>query len=199
MTYKDKEQKKKCDRERYYRNRDKLLAQKRAYRIANIDKFKEKDRVYNILNKNKIKERARKKYLEKSELIKNSSKRYYQDNKERQLEVAKEYYLKNKESILRRNKNRIKDSEYKIRTRVYFHKRRSQKMATQDGTVTTTSLKELLKTQDNKCNMCKTELCNTNMHLDHIIPLCLGGTHRLLNVQWLCARCNLTKPKRKVI
>lgn len=30
-------------------------------------------------------------------------------------------------------------------------------------------------------------------HLDHRIPICLGGAHSIENLQWLCEPCNLSK------
>lgn len=32
-------------------------------------------------------------------------------------------------------------------------------------------------------------------HLDHIVPLNVGGTHTLANVRVICASCNLARPK----
>lgn len=32
-------------------------------------------------------------------------------------------------------------------------------------------------------------------HLDHIVPICMGGTHTMGNVRIICRTCNLTRPK----
>lgn len=50
------------------------------------------------------------------------------------------------------------------------------------------------------CPLCLTELTDergaTNKkHLDHIVPLAVGGLHTAENVRVLCARCNLARPK----
>lgn len=51
-----------------------------------------------------------------------------------------------------------------------------------------------------KCPMCGTSLTSkpglpNSKHLDHIIPICVGGTHTHGNVRIVCASCNLTRPK----
>lgn len=43
------------------------------------------------------------------------------------------------------------------------------------------------------CCQCRVELNPDNWHLDHIVPLALGGPHIWANVQALCPPCNLRK------
>ena len=58
---------------------------------------------------------------------------------------------------------------------------------------------ELLESQDGECNYCSTKLHEgdwlrqTNMHIDHIIPLSKGGSNSRWNLQALCADHNLRK------
>jgi len=46
--------------------------------------------------------------------------------------------------------------------------------------------------QKNKCAVCKVSISG-GYHIDHIMPLKLGGKHEPLNLQLLCPHCNLTK------
>lgn len=46
--------------------------------------------------------------------------------------------------------------------------------------------------QKNKCAVCKVSISG-GYHIDHIMPLKLGGKHEPLNLQLLCQHCNLTK------
>jgi len=46
---------------------------------------------------------------------------------------------------------------------------------------------------DHLCYWCGTELTHDNTHLDHIMPLSLGGPHTPDNTANTCAPCNLTK------
>ena len=54
---------------------------------------------------------------------------------------------------------------------------------------TITNLKTRQKT---KCAICKVSIAN-GYHIDHILPIKLGGKHEPHNLQLLCKNCNLTK------
>ena len=47
-----------------------------------------------------------------------------------------------------------------------------------------------LKVATVRCSKCSEWRPN---HLDHIVPLCIGGKHMRNNVRFLCAHCNLTR------
>lgn len=59
-------------------------------------------------------------------------------------------------------------------------------------------VKKLLVLQNGKCPCCKMPLGNS-YHLDHRLPLALGGTNTDDNMQLLRARCNLQKGKKHPI
>lgn len=63
------------------------------------------------------------------------------------------------------------------------------------GTVSPNIIEQLLLSQDNYCNYlwCNADLHFTGFHLDHIMPLALGGEHKDSNLQILCPSCNLSK------
>lgn len=46
--------------------------------------------------------------------------------------------------------------------------------------------------QRGRCTVCKEEL-NQTYHVDHVMPLALGGRHEPLNLQLLCPPCNRKK------
>lgn len=52
----------------------------------------------------------------------------------------------------------------------------------------------LLDQSGSKCAACSRECCSP--HIDHILPVALGGTDELDNLQVLCAACNLHKGAR---
>lgn len=50
------------------------------------------------------------------------------------------------------------------------------------------------------CPLCHVTLIDTPRHptskeLDHIIPLCIGGTHTIGNVRIICRLCNQRRPR----
>ena len=49
----------------------------------------------------------------------------------------------------------------------------------------------LFKLQGPRCNICFRE--DTYLEIDHIVPVCLGGSDALVNLQLLCGRCNNIK------
>ena len=50
----------------------------------------------------------------------------------------------------------------------------------------------MLSKQNNKCATCQTDIAS-NFHVDHIMPIALGGNNWPSNLQCLCPSCNLRK------
>jgi 5-methylcytosine-specific restriction endonuclease McrA len=71
-------------------------------------------------------------------------------------------------------------------------KRRAQKKGS-GGTHTAADLREILASQKHRCSYCSADLRKTKKHLDHIMPLALGGSNDRGNLQYLCGTCNLSK------
>ncbi|HBE18501.1 MAG TPA: HNH endonuclease [Cyanobacteria bacterium UBA11149] len=51
----------------------------------------------------------------------------------------------------------------------------------------------VLERDRNRCQSCGKTKLETALHIDHIIPLALGGQNDISNLQTLCRRCNLKK------
>lgn len=118
----------------------------------------------------------------------------------------KREYNKNASDEVKERK-RLYDKRYfaseagKVTTAKSVHKRRAQKISTQDGTATSQALEELKSTQNHQCCHCSCSLdfsAKGQVHLDHLIPLSKGGAHTISNVAWSCAHCNLTKSAKMV-
>jgi hypothetical protein len=65
--------------------------------------------------------------------------------------------------------------------------------------VSTRDLAALIADQ-RECAICCVRLSDeahlpTSKQVDHIIPICVGGTHALDNLRIVCAHCNLTRPR----
>jgi 5-methylcytosine-specific restriction endonuclease McrA len=64
----------------------------------------------------------------------------------------------------------------------------------QYDTISQKALEELLERYENKCSYCGIEVRQRdNLHMDHIIPLKLGGPHTIENLAPACKTCNLEK------
>jgi hypothetical protein len=53
----------------------------------------------------------------------------------------------------------------------------------------------ILKSQNFKCAMCKTDISKISPHFDHRIPLAMRGSNTITNIQALCGTCHTEKTK----
>jgi 5-methylcytosine-specific restriction endonuclease McrA len=80
------------------------------------------------------------------------------------------------------------------RARAQRTNRRARKQQA-GGSHTAADILALLALQRSTCAVCRCKLTK-HYHVDHIQPLAKGGTNDKLNLQILCAPCNLTKNAR---
>lgn len=78
--------------------------------------------------------------------------------------------------------------------RIHVQNRNARKREN-GGKLSTGLAEKLYKLQRGKCPCCKQPL-GDDYHLDHIVPLALGGVHEDWNMQLLRAVCNMQKHKK---
>lgn len=78
------------------------------------------------------------------------------------------------------------------RSRVNNQNRRARREGA-DGRHTIEETNLLFESQEGLCACCGVTLDDSNKHLDHVMPLALGGTNFIWNLQWLCQFCNNSK------
>lgn len=54
----------------------------------------------------------------------------------------------------------------------------------------------VLELDDGVCGICGTDVDPFDFHIDHVIPLALGGEHSYANTQVAHSRCNKSKGAR---
>jgi len=54
----------------------------------------------------------------------------------------------------------------------------------------------ILKSQHFECAICKKDISKITPHYDHRIPLAMGGSDTITNIQALCGDCHTTKTAR---
>jgi 5-methylcytosine-specific restriction endonuclease McrA len=119
--------------------------------------------------------------------------RYRENNKDK-VKARKAAYRNNNKELIK-----IKDAIYGAKyhkshpwaVRIRVNRRRVLKDIN-GGILSKNIIPKLFKLQKGLCPCCKESLSNA-YHLDHIIPLYLGGTNSDDNVQLLRATCNLQK------
>lgn len=110
------------------------------------------------------------------------------------LEKQRKKYAENAEHAKARRESGKKWRDKNLdRYCAYAHKRRA-KIIGSSGTHTASEVKELLVKQRFKCanSACRASI-KRKYHRDHIVPLDLGGSNWISNMQLLCPPCNLKK------
>lgn len=119
-----------------------------------------------------------------------TKQQYYQDNKEARIAWGKAYYQVDKAARLeyagrRTPKDYLKSS--KIR-------RERMRLAAQDPILTCSLARFVVSVIKSQKDILKSVTGDT-YHLDHIIPLCKGGTDAPWNLRVVTALENLSRPK----
>jgi len=89
-----------------------------------------------------------------------------------------------------RDRNREKLAEQRRRSNRKWNPIRRSVTATR--CISEEFIQSLLLRQKAKCAVCAGNISSA-FHVDHIVPLVLGGPHSEENLQLLCKRCNLSK------
>lgn len=174
-------------RKYYDENREHVIARTSAYnkahpetlRLAQDKYFKNPENQPKVLetlkkyrgnNGAKIAAYRKSKELERLEY----NRRYREENRERMVEYRREWSRNNPDS-----------------RKVAFHNRRARKLSA--GRHTVEEIKRILAAQAYCCANCEESISAGDRHLDHWMPLYLGGSNTAENLQWLCVACNLGK------
>lgn len=84
---------------------------------------------------------------------------------------------------------RRQDRRYRVEAR--------RRARLRDATIEPVSRSAIIERDNRTCHLCgKTNLPDTQIHLDHVIPLSRGGPHTEDNLRVACAPCNIRKGAR---
>jgi 5-methylcytosine-specific restriction endonuclease McrA len=199
---------KSCAKRYRQENKEKTAVRSKVWREVNKEKTAVRSKVWRESNKEHQASFKKTWYEVNKDRLVVTQKAYQEINKEKIAVKKKAHYEKNKEHILVKSKTYREENKEKIAVRdkvwykanqerwlVYSHKRRALKRNAEGGYMHT-DITTLLTTQDSKCVYCKTDLIMTGKgkyHIDHIMPLFLGGNNFTENLQLLCPACNLSK------
>lgn len=172
-------------------NRDRLNAARNARRAKDRAKTNMLFRVWRQANRHRLNAEKRADYALNSRKYKSWAERWKSDNairyKEIQRAAGRRFYLANRERLIANRVAWARQNPEKAR--IVVQNRRARKSG---GKLSAGLAQKLLRLQRGKCACCGKRL-GSNYHMDHIVPLALGGEHADRNIQLLTATCNMRK------
>ena len=184
----------------------KMCSNKRAaaWRLENKEREKENKVAYYAANKEQIRANVAEYKANNPEKVAAANAAYQKKNPDKCNANTAKWAKKNKDKVRARNaawhaankdkvmeKTRRRRKEKPELTRIYVENRRARKLKC-GGVLSKDLAQKLFKLQKGKCPCCNQPL-GTDYHLDHIVPLALGGAHEDSNMQLLRSKCNCQK------
>ncbi len=130
--------------------------------------------------------RTREWKAERRDQMRAASLAWYEANKERSQQTTADWRSNNKAAITASARQWRHANP--IPVRAARHRRRERIKTGQPYTSRQAEL--ILNLQDGCCAYCDEY---SNLQIDHVIPLCRGGSNHFSNIQWLCAFHNQSK------
>lgn len=155
-------------------NPEKTRADGVAWYAANSERVRAKKAAWNAANPGKVREAKRASKAKNPEKVKASTDKWRQDNASRVKAAVKAWNAANPKAI-----------------RIHKQNRRARTLAS-GGQLSPNLHEKLFDLQKGKCPCCRLPL-GDDYHLDHRVPLLLGGSNTDDNMQLLRAICNLQK------
>ena len=150
---------------------------------------KERVRNWQSSNPEKVRASSRKWKEANSDINAEYNSKWAQANRNQRLDYQRNWREINKEKSLETSRTWKKENPQRIKT---LHHNRRAKIKGNGGKLSPDIIKTLMALQNGKCACCGKRLKGGH-HLDHIMPLKLGGTNTDDNVQLLTPSCNLRK------
>lgn len=163
---------------RYAANPEKFRDIARSIRVEKADTLKAQAAIRRAANPEKYRYQEKLRRAGKSEQINAAARAYREKNQDKARKSVRDYHKANPDKISAHKRNR----------------RAREHVA--DGAHTSQDIMGIFTSQCGLCANCKTKLFKSGAkkyHVDHIMPLALGGSNWPHNLQCLCPPCNLSK------
>lgn len=197
QAYREKNAERISERRRawYQENKESHLAKTNSRHRQNREKELLQMAAYRAKNPEKIKELRKAAYWRDRSLNIRKATDWVAANPLRRKEYVQQYRTRNIENIRAAGRRYIKENHEHLR---FVYKANKAKRRAGGKMPRADAIKSLLSAQKNKCAICRA-LLRRGFHLDHIMPIALGGANELTNFQCLCPACNLAKSKKHPI
>jgi hypothetical protein len=159
-------------------NLDRARESARRWRRDNLDKHNEKNREW------------RQRYPDRA---KEAIRRWRENNPDRERELSRQWRINNRERGKETARQWRKNNPEKAMAIVH---RRLAKKRGNGGSFTAAEWTALCKQYNNYCLACGRK--DVKLTADHVLPLSLGGTSNIDNIQPLCQSCNSSKNNRHI-
>lgn len=157
-------------------------------KFNNSPKKKAYDKKWNEENPEKVRAKKRKWESKNPNKIKAQSQRYYEKHKDDILASQRERAWRKTEKGKKQRKKWVEENKEKI---IVANRNRKARIKEAEGSFTLEEWERLKKHYGNKCLCCgDTE---KKLTMDHVVPIKLGGTNFISNIQPLCGSCNSSK------
>ena len=184
-----------CGAEFRANNKDAIREKKRLEYLANQEKIKERSRQWSKDHPDEKKKRDREHHWANRDRILPQKRDYYQNNKDF-LSISKKKWIKNNPDAVKAIKNKWVRANPEKHAEIT--RNRKARIRGAGGKHTKEDIKYLLEKQKHKCANCKKSV-KKERHIDHIMPIVLGGSNDKKNLQILCPSCNLKKNRKHPI
>jgi 5-methylcytosine-specific restriction endonuclease McrA len=128
-------------------------------------------------------------YKANKEKIDERNKQWLADNSDKKSEIDAEYRKREVEKVAAANSKWSRENPEK---RMAIWRNRQARIAGCDGTHTADDVSKIYASQSGLCVYCDADL-SLGYHVDHIMPIALGGSNWPSNLQCLCPTCNIRK------
>ena len=191
-TKKDPEKEKARKAAMYAANKEEILNKAKLYQSTHKEEITARKLAYKSrIGKEVLKKRSAESY-QRHKLKRNAEcKAYAIENKDAIAEAKRKYREKNLDSIREKVAKNRAAGKFLAHNKQGKARRRARRLSA-GGFHSVKDIRNLKVIQKGKCAVCRTSIVE-KYHLDHIMPLALGGDNSKENLQLLCPTCNLQK------
>lgn len=152
--------------------------------------YKERQRLYRIENRDRLNAKTMEWREANRHIFDNYQRAYQAANRHRTIARLKRWRQENPEKS--REQGRRWRTDKPELNRIKANRYRARKLQA-PGDFSPDIYQRLMSLQKRRCAVCSASLKGISPHLDHVMPLALGGSNTDDNAQLLCPSCNSSK------